>query len=120
MNCSIIELPVGEHVLSSQLLFRDDLGSLELVGSGEHNVSVKILCAYSIETNYTWYFNRLTSLRIHNIHLQNCPRPLRIDSVDSVKVTNSSFRLVNYIYIIYVCCSITCTATAKAYYLTLH
>ena len=93
INCSSIELPSGEHILSSQTLFPTELESLELVGSSQQ--SVYVVCAYSPETNYTWYFNGLISVRIQNIRFHNCPRPLRVDTVAEVEITNCSFRSVS-------------------------
>lgn len=92
-NCSSIELSAGEHVLSSQTHFPTELGRLKIVGSSQQSVSVS--CAYSIETNYTWYFSELMSIRIQNIHFHHCPRPLRVDTVAEVEITSSSFRSVS-------------------------
>ena len=92
-NCSSIELSTGEHILSSQTHFPTELGSLKIVGSSQQIVSV--LCAYSIGTNYTWYFSGLMSIWIQNIHFHHCPRPLRVDTVAEVEITNCSFRSVS-------------------------
>lgn len=89
-DCSRVEIPAGDHVLSAQVAFPAELRSLELVGSTEERVS--ITCSYAAEQNYTWYFSRLESLKIHHIHFHNCPRPLRIDTVSEVEVINSSYR----------------------------
>lgn len=91
-NCTIINLPVGNHVLSSQIRFPSELKGLELIGSWPGHVSV--LCSYSVETDYTWYFSELSSLRIQNVHFHDCPRPLRVDTVAELEITNCSFRLV--------------------------
>ena len=93
-NCSSIALPAGEHILSSQVQFPTDIGSLALVGLSQQSVSVS--CVYSVETNYTWYFSKLESLSIQNIHFHNCPRPLRVDTVAEVEITNCSFRSVSF------------------------
>ena len=89
-NCSRVEIPAGDYDLSAQVLFPAELGRLELVGSTE-GVSV-LTCLYIIKQNYTWYFSRLVSLKLHHIHFHNCPRPLRIDSVSEVEIKNSFFR----------------------------
>ena len=89
-NCTSIELSPGEHVLSSQALFTAELGALEIRGTREEYVSV--VCRYNVETNFTWYFSEISSLRIHNIQFHGCPRPLRIDTATDVELTNCSFR----------------------------
>ena len=90
-NCTSIELPAGEHVLWSQTLFPADLGSLVIRGPAEESASV--VCVYEVaENNYTWYFSDLESLEISNIHFRDCSRPLRIDTVAEVEITNCSFR----------------------------
>lgn len=90
--CSRIELPSGVHIISSQTWFPAEVGSFKLVGSWGQSVSV--LCNSSVENDYTWYFSGLTSLQMHNIHFHDCPRPLRIDTVAEVEITNCSFRSV--------------------------
>ena len=90
-NCTSIELPAGEHVLWSQTLFPADLGSLVIRGPAEESASV--VCVYEVaENNYTWYFSNLELLEISNIHFRDCSRPLRIDTVAEVEITNCSFR----------------------------
>jgi hypothetical protein len=91
INCTSIEVPPGEHVLSSQTLFTAEVGAIEIRGpSGNGNASV--LCRYDVESNYTWYFGEVTSVKINNIQFRECPRPLRIDTVADVELTNCSFR----------------------------
>ena len=91
-NCSRIELPAGVHVLTSQTLFSAEIRGLEITGP-VHRDHATVVCTYgTVETNYTWYFSELDWLRIHNVHFRDCPRPLRIDSVADVEITNSSFR----------------------------
>lgn len=89
-NCISVKLPVGNHILSSQIQFPEELKSLELIGSWPEHASV--LCSYPVETDYTWYFSKQTSLRIQNVHFRDCPRPLRIDTVGEVEINNCSFR----------------------------
>lgn len=91
-NCTAINLPVGSHVLSSQIRFPAELKGIELIGSWQGHVSV--YCSYSVETDYTWYFSELSSLRIQNVHFHDCPRPLRVDTVEELEITNCSFRSV--------------------------
>ena len=93
-NCSIIELPPREHVLSSQTMFPSELGSLEFRGPREGIASVG--CRYVAETNYTWYFSEILSLKIHDVHFHDCPRPLRIDTVAEVELNDCSFRSAFY------------------------
>ena len=91
-NCSSVEIPAGVHTLSAQTLFPAKLSSLAFVGASWKHVSV--LCTYPVELDYTWYFSGVHSLRLENLHFQDCPRPLRIDSVAEVELTNCSFRSV--------------------------
>lgn len=91
-NCTTINLPVGSHVLSTQIRIPAELKGLELIGSWLGHVSV--VCSYSVETDYTWYFSELSSLRIRNVHFHDCPRPLRVDTVAELEITNCSFRSV--------------------------
>ena len=93
-NCSIVEIPAGEHVLSSQTLFPGQLESLEIRGPWDDTVSV--VCRYEAETNYTWYFSEMEALQIRNVHFHGCPRPLRIDTVADVELTNCSFRYITH------------------------
>lgn len=89
-NCNIIELAAGVHVISSQILFTPELKSLEILGSLDQNVYVE--CAFSVQTNYTWYFSGVTSLKIENVNFHHCPRPLRIDGTENIEIRNCTFR----------------------------
>ena len=84
-----IQLPSGKHIITSQTFFSTMLETIEFVGVG-NNVSVS--CDYDLSSNYTWYFYGLSSVTLTNIHFENCPRPLRIDTVINVTIHNCSFR----------------------------
>ena len=84
-----IQLPSGKHIITSQTFFSTMLETIEFVGVG-NNVSVS--CDYDLSSNYTWYFYGLSSVTLTNIHFDNCPRPLRIDTVTNVTIQNCSFR----------------------------
>ena len=84
-----INVPSGQHKLTSQILFPSEVGEIEFAGL-ESNVFVS--CAYDMESNYTWYFDHLSSVTIRGIHFENCPRPLRLDTVCNVTIQNCSFR----------------------------
>ena len=90
-NCTSVELSSGTHTITSQTLFTAELTGLQFVGVGE-NVSVS--CNYSVATNYTWYFEQLESVVLQNIHFEGCPRPLRLDTIADVEISNCSFRSV--------------------------
>ena len=89
--CSSIELTGGVHVLSTQMFFSNELEDLEILGPLDQDVFVE--CEFSVQTNYTWYFSGITSLKIQNLHFRHCPTPLRIDSASSIEITNCTFRL---------------------------
>ena len=84
-----IQLPSGKHIITSQTFFSTMLETIEFVGVG-NNVSVS--CDYDLSSNYTWYFYGLSSVTLTNIHFENCPRPLRIDTVINVTIHKCSFR----------------------------
>ena len=88
-NDAQIQLPSANHIITSQTFFSTMLETIEFVGVG-NNVSVS--CDYDLTSNYTWYFYGLSSVTLTNIHFDNCPRPLRIDTVTNVTIQNCSFR----------------------------
>ena len=83
----------GQHKLTSQILFPSKVGEIEFSGL-DSNVSIS--CAYDVESNYTWYFDHLSSVTIRSLHFENCPRPLRLDTILNVTIQYCSFR---YTYI---------------------
>lgn len=84
-------LPQGHHWISNQTNFGNV--SLKIVGTG--NVSVE--CNYLAGTfseegdHYTWYLNQSNSLHLENIHITNCPFPLRTIAVRNVTVKDCKF-----------------------------
>ena len=88
-NCVKINVPSGQYNLTSQILFPSEVGEIEFAGlDGGVNVS----CTYAVELDYTWYFDHLSSVTIRGIHFENCPRPLRLDTISNVIIHNCSFR----------------------------
>ena len=94
VNCTLVEVPQGEHIISSQVLFSTELRSIQLWG--EEGEGVRVSCNYSVNTNYTWYFDHLDSVVLYNLHFFNCPRPLRLDTIVEVEIINCSFRYSNF------------------------
>ena len=94
VNCTLVEVPPGEHIISSQVLFSTELRSIQLWG--EEGEGVHVSCNYSVNTNYTWYFDHLDSVVLYNLHFFNCPRPLRLDTIVEVEIINCSFRYSNF------------------------
>ena len=88
-NCVKINVPSGKYNLTSQTLFPPEVGKIEFAGLGSN---VNVFCAYTVESNYTWYFDHLSSVTIRGIHFENCPRPLRLDTISNVTIHNCSFR----------------------------
>ena len=88
-NCVQICVPSGKHDLTSQVLFTSEVEEIEFVGLGG---DVNVSCSYDVESNYTWYFDHLSSVMIRGIHFENCPRPLRLDTISNVTIQNCSFR----------------------------
>ena len=96
-NCKnlLIEISSGHHFITSQTNFTattstDKLDTVEFVAR-ERNVTV--LCDYNVPSfDYTWSFKDLSSVIITGIEFENCPRPIRIESVSNVTIRNCSFR----------------------------
>ena len=88
-NCVQINVPSGKYNLTSQILFPSEVGQIEFAGLGSN---VNVFCAYTVESNYTWYFDHLSFVTIRGIHFENCPRPLRLDTISNVTIHNCSFR----------------------------
>ena len=88
-NCVQIKVPSGQHKLTSQILFPSEVGEIEFASLGS---DVNVSCTYNVESNYTWYFDHLSSVTIRGLHFGNCPRPLRLDTISNVTIHNCSFR----------------------------
>ena len=88
-NCVKINVASGQYYLTSQILFPSEVGGIEFAGLGSN---VNVFCAYTVESNYTWYFDHLSFVTIRGIHFENCPRPLRLDTISNVTIHNCSFR----------------------------
>ena len=102
-NCVSIMLPPGDHFISAPLYF--GATSLYLFGLGEGPDDVTIFCNYTVDVNesrmfdpnynytdYTFYFDRSQQVSIENVQFVGCPFPLRMDTVATVGVFNSTFR----------------------------
>ena len=87
--CVRIEIPTGRHTLTTQTLFSSEVEMIEFIGVGN---DVYVSCAYDVRDNYTWYFHNQSSVTIGYIHFENCPRPLRLDTISNVTIQNCSFR----------------------------
>ena len=89
-NCSRVELPSGVHYISTPLFFPAQLNDIEVVGLGDN---VTVACSYpDSDTNFTWCFQRLESVRMAGIQFEACPLPLRLDTIAEVLITDCSFR----------------------------
>ena len=87
-GCVRIEVHSGRHALTSQILFPSEVGEIEFVGLES---DVYVSCAYDVRSNYTWYFDHLSSVTISSLHFENCPRPLRLDTITNITIQNCSF-----------------------------
>ena len=98
-----IEVPPGDHTLSAPIHFSN--ASVSLFGTGEEPDDVTIVCNYSVDVNesriydmdydytdYTFYFNRSEVVSFEGVQFVDCPYPLRLDTVATVRVCNSIFR----------------------------
>ncbi len=99
-------IPAGEHVLESPVHVGST--SVELVGVQSSAASLpltNIQCTYHIEvdqnqlfnlsyvyTDYSLYFNNSKSVSISNIAMRGCQFPIRLDTIGTVEITNSSFQ----------------------------
>ncbi len=99
-------IPAGEHVLESPVYVGST--SVELVGVQSSAASLpltNIQCTYHIEvdqnqlfnlsyvyTDYSLYFNNSKSVSISNIAMRGCQFPIRLDTIGTVEITNSSFQ----------------------------
>lgn len=86
-SCIRIEIPSGHHTILSQTLFPLNM---EFIAVEE---DVHVSCNYTWSHNYTWSFNGLDSVTISGIHFENCPRPLRLETIAEVEIQNCTFRL---------------------------
>ena len=91
-DCVQIELPTGIHTLTTQSLFPSEFEKIEFIGLGS---DVDVFCAYDVRDNYTWYFDHQSSVTLENIHFENCPRPLRLDTISNVTIQSCSFRYIS-------------------------
>ena len=92
-SCVRIELPSGEHEISSQALFSaGELRDVEFVGLGD---SVFVSCSYALSENFTWNFDRLDSVKMYSLHFEGCPRPMRLNTIAEVEIQDCSFRHVH-------------------------
>ena len=90
-NCTnvVVELPPGNHSIKSQISFPTTLDTVQLVAK-EGNVTVS--CDYTPTHDYTWLFKDLSSLTLTGIDFNDCPRPIRIDTISNVTINNCSFK----------------------------
>ena len=89
-DCVRIQLPSGEHKLTSQTLFPAEMGEIEFIGLAG---SVYVECDYNTPiSNYTWYFAGLHSVTLRGLQFDNCPRPLRLDTIAEVEIQHCTFR----------------------------
>ena len=88
-HCVRVQLSSGQHSITSQINFPTEIRHVEFSGTGN---KVSMSCDYEPKLNYTWYFSGQSSVTLRDIHFQNCPRPLRIDTVENVTIQNCSFR----------------------------
>ena len=93
-DCVRIQLPSGEHKLTSQTLFPAEMGEIEFIGLAG---SVHVECDYNtVISNYTWYFAGLHSVRFRGLQFENCPRPFRLDTIAEVEIQHCTFRYVSF------------------------
>ena len=89
-DCVEVSVPRGQHYITSQLFF--GIEEVHIVGAG--STSTFLVCDYQPESNldYTWYFNWTQSVVLQDISLLNCLRPLRLDTLSNLEVSNCSFK----------------------------
>ncbi len=99
-------IPAGEYVLESPVHVGST--SVELVGVQSSAASLpltNIRCTYHIKvdqnqlfnlsyvyTDYSLYFNNSKSVFISNIAMRGCQFPIRLDTIGTVEINNSSFQ----------------------------
>ena len=88
VDCITILIPSGHHLVTSPVNF--GAASVSFVGL---NTDVTVLCDYepNPERQYTWYFNQSYEVIIENVNFMNCPYPVRMDTVRSISISNTSF-----------------------------
>ena len=102
-NCTSLAVPPGVHLISSPAQFFSS--NLNMFGTGESSDDVTIFCNYTVDvdesrifdlnysyTDYTFYFNRSEMVSFEGVQFVSCPYPLRLDTIATVRVANSTFR----------------------------
>lgn len=111
IDCVLLLLPVGEpHVITTPLF----LGNLSVIFTGVPNLDSKsvdstlllptLVCDYTVDVNlerifdpdyeyidYVLYFNRSELVVFDNLEFYNCPYPIRLNTVNRIRITNSTF-----------------------------
>ena len=101
-SCVFITIPSGRHFITATTFFHSNL-SAHFIGSGDN---VTLLCNYATPTSrmltpfsslsdpkdYTWYFNQSESISFENLNFEGCPYPIRLDTVATISIRDSSFR----------------------------
>ena len=102
-TCISVLIPTGQHMIDSPV----HLGStsLQLIGLQNGSESPTIYCTYRIDVDldrlfdldyvyldYTLYFNRSRSVGIYNLNMFGCQFPLRLDTIGTVRIANTSFQ----------------------------
>ena len=100
-DCTKIEIPSGNHSLTSQTFFPAEINKLEITGVGQ---GVWLICDYILgSSNYTWYFAGLQSVSLTGMRFEGCRRPLRLDTVAEVVIHDCSFRYIHVLMMNILC-----------------
>ena len=102
-DCVSILLPPGDHFITAPVHF--GAANVSIFGTGTQSSDVSVFCDYTVDvdesrifnrsynyTDYTFYFNRSEVVSLERLQFIGCPYPLRLDTVATVDVHNSTFR----------------------------
>ena len=102
-NCVSIAVPPSDHLVTAPVYFGGT--NLYIFGTGEMSDDVAISCNYTMDVNesrifdldynytdYTFYFNRSEVVSFEMVQFIGCPYPLRLDTIETVRILNSTFR----------------------------
>ena len=100
-SCVVIDLPPGDHVISSPLYMGP--ASVHLIGQGNDSTRIscsfagsvpteRLVCGNETVTNHTWYFRGSEVVIFEGLGFTGCPLPVRLDAVRNVGIHNCTFR----------------------------
>ena len=104
-ECVSVSLPTGDHFITAPVHF--GAANVSIFGTGTQTSDVSIFCNYTVDvdesrtfdrsynyTDYTFYFNRSEEVSLGRLQFVGCPYALKMDTVATVDVHNSTFRYV--------------------------